>query len=204
MFTGIIEEIGTVRAIEARGEARVLVVGAETARSDARLSDSVAVNGVCLTVVGILGDGLEFDVIPETLSKTNIGGLRPGDPVNLERALRAGDRLGGHFVQGHVDGVGRVADVSVEGEWYTISIEAPANVRRYLIPHGSVTVDGVSLTVARLAPDGFSIALIPHTLENTNLGKKKPGDAVNLEADMLGKYVEALLRGGQDNAVESY
>jgi riboflavin synthase len=195
MFTGIIEEVGAVRAVEARGAAKVLVVACDTVRVDARVSDSVAVNGVCLTVVEIGEDVLGFDVIPETLSKTNIGGLSPGDAVNLERAMRVGDRLGGHFVQGHVDGVGRVTDVAVEDEWDTVSIEAPEIVRRYLIPHGSVTVDGVSLTVARTAPAGFAVALIPHTLEYTNLGKKRPGDHVNLEADMLGKYVETLLRG---------
>jgi riboflavin synthase len=195
MFTGIIEEIGTVREMEPRGAARVLVVSADTIRSDVRVSDSVAVNGVCLTVVEIGEDAVGFDVIPETLSKTTLGDLRPGDGVNLERAMRVGDRLGGHFVQGHVDGVGQVRGVAVEDAWYTITIAAPAVVQRYLIPHGSITVDGVSLTVARPAPDGFAVALIPHTLEYTSLGKKEPGDRVNLEADMLGKYVETLLRG---------
>jgi riboflavin synthase len=195
MFTGIIEEIGTVRDVESRGAARVLVVATDTVRAGARVSDSVSVNGVCLTVVEIGEDAVGFDVIPETLSKTTLGALRQGDAVNLERAMRVGDRLGGHFVQGHVDGVGRVREVAVEDEWYTVTIEAPAIVQRYLIPHGSITVDGVSLTVARAAPNGFAVALIPHTLEYTSLGKKKPGDRVNLEADMLGKYVETLLRG---------
>lgn len=200
MFTGIVEEVGTVRALEARGAARVLVAACDVVRADARVSDSIAVNGVCLTVVEIGEDALGFDVIPETLSKTGLGGLSPGDPVNLERALRVGDRLGGHFVQGHVDGVGRVSDVAMDGEWYTITVAAPEIVRRYLVPHGSVTVDGVSLTVANITRDGFSVALIPHTLEHTSLGTKKTGDSVNLEADMLGKYVETLLRGrlGED------
>jgi len=200
MFTGIVEEVGTVRSVEARGAARVLVVACDVVRADARVSESIAVNGVCLTVVEIGEDALGFDVIPETLSKTNIGGLVPGDAVNLERALRVGDRLGGHFVQGHVDGVGTVTDVAMDGAWYTVSVAAPEIVRRYLVPHGSITVDGVSLTVARLQPDGFAVALIPHTLENTSLGKRRAGDPVNLEADMLGKYVETLLRGrlGED------
>lgn len=188
-----------MRALESRGAARVLLIECPLVAQNARLSDSVAVNGVCLTVVEI-GEGvLGFDVIPETLSKTTLGELAPAGPVNLERALRVGDRLGGHFVQGHVDGVGRIVGVTVENEWYTILFEADEMIRRYLIPHGSITVDGVSLTVARITSGGFAVALIPHTLENTNLGRKQPGDTVNLEADMLGKYVETLIRGRLGN-----
>jgi riboflavin synthase len=201
MFTGIIEEIGTVRAVEPRGEALVLQVACDKVRQDAALASSIAVDGVCLTVVEASPDSVGFDVMPETLSKTGLGALTPGSPVNLERAMRVGDRLGGHFVQGHVDGVGTVTRVEAEGEWYLIAIAAPDIVKRYLIPHGSISVDGVSLTVARLDADEFTVALIPHTLENTNLGTKKPGDPVNLEADMLGKYVDSLMaERGQPSA----
>lgn len=193
MFTGIIEEVGTVRAVEPRGEALVLRVECDKVREDAALASSIAVDGVCLTVVDVGSDSVGFDVMPETLSKTGLGALKPGSPANLERAMRVGDRLGGHFVQGHVDGVGTVTRVEADGEWYLIAISAPQIVKRYLIPHGSISVDGVSLTVARLEADEFTVALIPHTLEYTNLGSKKPGDPVNLEADMLGKYVDSLL-----------
>ncbi|HEY3268245.1 MAG TPA: riboflavin synthase [Armatimonadota bacterium] len=196
MFTGIIEEVGTVRAIEPRGEALALRVEARTVLEDARPACSIAVDGVCLTVVDVTEDTVAFDVIPETLSKTALGALRPGSPVNLERAMRVGDRLGGHFVQGHVDGVGTVTEVLTEGEWYMIRFHAPDIVARYLIPHGSISVNGVSLTVARMEGDSFMVGLIPHTLENTDLGSMKPGDTVNLEADMLGKYVDALLASG--------
>lgn len=193
MFTGIIEEVGTVRAVEPRGEALVLRIACDKVREDAAPASSIAVDGVCLTVVEVGPDSVGFDVMPETLSKTGLGALKLGSPANLERAMRVGDRLGGHFVQGHVDGVGTVTHVDAEGEWYLIAISAPDIVKRYLIPHGSISVDGVSLTVARLDDDEFTVALIPHTLENTNLGSKKAGDAVNLEADMLGKYVGSLL-----------
>ncbi len=194
MFTGIIEEVGRVRAISPRGSALVLRIEAATVREGIKPADSIAVNGTCLTVVEVDEDALGFDVIPETLSKTALGALRPGDAVNLERAMRVGDRLGGHFVQGHVDGVGIVTEVETEGEWYMLSFSAPDTVKRYLIPHGSITVNGVSLTVARMRDDGFTVGLIPHTLENTDLGAKKVGDPVNLEADMLGKYVDALMK----------
>lgn len=193
MFTGIIEEVGKVRAVEPRGEALILRVECAKVREDAGPASSIAVDGVCLTVVEVAADSVGFDVMPETLSKTALGVLKPGSPVNLERAMRVGDRLGGHFVQGHVDGVGTVTRVDAEGEWYLIAITAPELVKRYLIPHGSVSVDGVSLTVARLDPDEFTVALIPHTLENTGLGAKRAGDLVNLEADMLGKYVDSLM-----------
>lgn len=193
MFTGIIEEVGKVRAVEPRGEALVLRVECATVREDAAPASSIAVDGVCLTVVEVGEDSVGFDVMPETLSKTALGALNAGSPVNLERAMRVGDRLGGHFVQGHVDGVGRVTRVDAEGEWYLIAIAAPEIVKRYLIPHGSISVDGVSLTVARLEADEFTVALIPHTLDNTGLGSKKAGDPVNLEADMLGKYVDSLM-----------
>jgi riboflavin synthase len=183
MFTGIVREVG--RVVEFDGSR--LVVEAQTA---AAAGDSVAVDGVCLTVVD--GSRLAFDVVPETLARTTLGGLARGDGVTIEPALRAGEPLGGHYVQGHVDGVGRVRTV---GE--TVWFDAPAGVLRYLVEKGSIAVDGVSLTVAGLDEAGFAVALIPHTLAETTLGGLAPGDGVNLEADVLAKYVERLLPGAR-------
>ena len=194
MFSGIIEELGRVRSITPVGEAPRLVGTAAEVSQGVKVAGSVAVNGVCLTVTDVSPQTVSFDVIPETLSKTSLGQLEPGSPVNLERALCVGDRLGGHFVQGHVDATGEVINVYTEGEWYMITVRAPEEVRPYLIPHGSISMDGVSLTVARLSGDEFTVALIPHTLKLTNLGDKKPGDLVNLEGDMIGKYVLTLIR----------
>ena len=179
MFTGIVREVG--RVVEFDGS-RLVVDAATKAES----GDSVAVEGVCLTVLD--GSRLAFDVVPETLSRTTLGGLRPGDRVNIEPALRVGDPLGGHNVQGHVDGIGRVRSIG-EPVW----IDAPREILRYCIAKGSITVDGVSLTIARIDDAGFAVALIPHTLTATTLGELEPGDPVNLEADVLAKYVERLL-----------
>jgi len=184
MFTGLVREVGTVRAFE---DGR-LVLAASTA---AELGDSIAVDGVCLTVVGA-GDGrLEFDVVPETLSRVK----RFGERVTVEPALRAGDPLGGHQVQGHVDGVGRVASVEPDAGGARLRIEAPAELLRYCVEKGSITVDGVSLTVAAVDERAFEVALIPHTLEVTTLSDLAPGSEVNLEVDVLAKYVEKLLAG---------
>jgi riboflavin synthase len=179
MFTGIVREVG--RVVEFDGS-RLVVDAATKAES----GDSIAVEGVCLTVLD--GSRLAFDVVPETLSRTTLGGLRPGDRVNIEPALRVGDPLGGHNVQGHVDGIGRVRSIG-EPVW----IDAPADILRYCIEKGSITVDGVSLTIAAIDAAGFAVALIPHTLTATTLGELEPGDPVNLEADVLAKYVERLL-----------
>ena len=154
----------------------------------------MAINGCCLTAVDIQGDRWSFQAGSETLSKTTLGRLAAGDAVNLERALAADGRLGGHFVQGHVDGVGRVDRIDREGEWVTMWFDAPPPLLDQLVPKGSVAVDGVSLTVVRIAGNCFSVALIPHTLENTTLGLRGPGDDVNLETDILGKYVQQMLR----------
>jgi riboflavin synthase len=191
MFTGIVEERGTVRDV---GPKR-LAVACRTVAADAEVGASIAVNGVCLTVVERSEDELAFDLSEETLRRTSFGRLAEGDHVNLERPLTLSSRLGGHLVQGHVDGVGEVADVRPEmgGAW--LSVRAPADVRRYLVEKGSVCVDGVSLTVAALDGDGFSVALVPHTLEVTTLGSARPGDPVNLEVDVIAKYVDALLEG---------
>jgi riboflavin synthase len=189
MFTGIVRELGTVEAFDG---SRLVVAAPETAAS-AAVGDSVAVVGVCLTVVANEDGRLAFDAVPETLSRTALGGLQPGDAVNVEPSLRVGDPLGGHVVQGHVDAVGRVRSVTPEGDGRRAWVDAPDAVVRYCIEKGSIAVDGVSLTVAAFDDEGFEVALIPHTLGVTTLGRLEPGDEVNLEADVLGKVVERLL-----------
>ncbi|MFQ5693216.1 MAG: riboflavin synthase [Nitrospinota bacterium] len=193
MFTGIIEHMGTVASIRTGPDGARLSIAAPEAAKELRMGDSVAVNGACLTKVG--GDDRTFDVdvSPETLRKTSLGALRKGDAVNLELALRLGDRLGGHLVSGHVDAVGRIGGRRPERDSEIVTIEAPPEVMRYIVPKGSVSVDGISLTVAEREGDRFRVAIIPHTAERTTLLRKKPGDPVNLEADLIGKYVERLL-----------
>jgi riboflavin synthase len=184
MFTGLVREVGTVASFE---DGRLVVASS----TGAELGDSIAVDGVCLTVVENGGGRLSFDVVPETLARVKPFGAR----VNLEPALRAGDPLGGHYVQGHVDGVGRVVSVEPEQDGACIRVEPPADLLRYLVEKGSVAVDGVSLTVAAVDETGFEVALIPHTLAETTLSDAAPGSAVNLELDVLAKYVERLLPG---------
>ena len=195
MFTGIVEELGRVRqVIPTEGGAR-LEIEATTVLADAVLGASIAVSGCCLTAVE-LGDGWwAADAVSETLARTSLGSLRSGDPVNLERPVRLADRLGGHLVQGHVDGVGTIArrDPIADGST-RVAIELPHGLARYVVEKGSITVDGISLTVAALRDDGFEVAVIPHTLAVTTLGTKQPGAVVNLEVDVLAKYVERLLR----------
>jgi riboflavin synthase len=181
VFTGIVREVGRVASFDG---SRLVV----EARTVAAAGDSIAVAGVCLTAVAHDGDGLAFDVVPETLGRTTLGGLRAGDSVNVEPALRAGEPLGGHMVQGHVDGVGSVRSVEAERVWF----DAPREVLRYCVEKGSIAVDGVSLTIAGLDDDGFTVALVPHTLAATTLGTLRPGETVNLEVDVLAKYVERL------------
>ena len=194
MFTGIVEELGTVRAVHHREGGARIEIAATAVLEDAEPGSSIAVNGCCLTVVS-LGDGCwAADAVTETLGRTTLGSLAPGHPVNLERPVRLADRLGGHIVQGHVDAVGAVrarheeADGSVR-----VVVEAPPEVLRYVVHKGSITVDGVSLTVAGIGADWFAVAVIPHTLAVTTLGVRAPGDRVNLEVDVLAKYVERLL-----------
>lgn len=191
MFTGIVEGRGTVRTAGRR-----LVVDCGDVARDAAIGASIAVNGVCLTVVDRDADALAFDLSEETLARTGLGRLAEGDGVNLERPMAADGRFGGHIVQGHVDGVGSVKALTADaGGGATLDVEVPAALRRYLVEKGSVTVDGVSLTVATVLPEGFRIALIPHTLSGTTLGALRTGDAVNLEVDVIAKYVEALVEG---------
>ena len=194
MFTGIGRESGRVEAIE-RGEegARVAVRAPATAAS-ATVGDSVAVNGVCLTATSASDGVLTFDAVPETVRRTALGRLKPGAPVNVEPALRAGEPLGGHILHGHVDAVGRVRRIEPEGEGARMEVEAPPDVLRYCVEKGSIAVDGVSLTIAAVEDASFEVALVPHTLRATTLGERRPGDEVNLEADMLAKHVERLLQ----------
>jgi len=192
MFTGLVESLAAVSRAEDTGAGRRLAVRDPICRELA-IGESVAVNGACLTVVGIDGDEFEFDVGPETLLRTNLGALAAGDRVNLERSLRAGDRLGGHFVQGHVDAVGIIDARVRQGDWEDIWFRCPGELTRLMVPKGSISVDGVSLTLVKVEPERFSVMLIPHTQSATTLGSKKVGDRVNLEADMLAKHVAKLL-----------
>jgi riboflavin synthase len=193
MFTGIVRERGRVAALDGGDTGVRLRIAAPETAGRVALGDSVAVGGVCLTVVAIDGAELSFDAVPETLSRTALGKLEPGHDVNIEPALRVGDSLGGHMMQGHVDGVGRVRSAEPEGEGKRVWIDAPADVVRYCVEKGSIAVDGVSLTIAALDDAGFAIALIPHTLAETTLGSLEPGHEVNLEIDVLAKYVERLM-----------
>ena len=205
MFTGIVEELGTVRAVTPNaGGARIEIV-AKAVLDDAEIGASIAVNGCCLTVVELLDDGWAADAVTETLDRTSLGSLGAGDPVNLERPVRLADRLGGHIVQGHVDGVGTLRErVGLPDGSTRMTFAAPPDLLRYVVEKGSITVDGISLTVASLdtasingTSDAFDVAVIPHTLSVTTLGAKAPGDPVNLEVDVLAKYVERLLKQGE-------
>lgn len=190
MFTGLVETMAAVRRVEPDGAGgRHIVLVAPLLAAELVLGESVAVNGACLTVVERDPETVRFQAGPETLQRTNLGELIPGDRVNLERALRLSDRLGGHLVQGHVDGVGRIAERHRQGDWEMVWFSCPAELAAQMVSKGSIAVDGVSLTLVDVAADRFSVALIPHTLDNTTLGFKQPGASVNLETDLLAKYV---------------
>ena len=190
----MVEELGTIRAIRRGASSAVLSIGAGTILDDLKVGDSVAVNGVCLTATQVDGGGFTADVMHETLDRSSLARLAPGDKVNLERAMAAGGRFGGHIVSGHIDATGTITDRRRDDNavWYTIS--APAALLRYVVEKGSIAIDGISLTVAAVEADRFSVSVIPHTAAVTVLGGKRPGDPVNLEADLIGKYVEKLLR----------
>lgn len=193
MFTGIVEELGTVTALDTAEESARLTVQGARVVTDAVHGSSIAVDGVCLTVVDVVRESFTVDVMHETLRRSTLGGLVIGDRVNLERAVRATDRLGGHIVQGHVDGVGEIIERTPGEAWETVRIAVPGSVARYVVEKGSIAVDGVSLTVSAIGPTWFEISLIPTTLDLTTLGLKKPGERVNLEVDVIAKYVERLL-----------
>lgn len=194
MFTGIVEEVGRVRDIKRGSASAVLTIEAVTVLEDVKQGDSIAVNGVCLTVTDFTPTSFNADVMHETLDRSSLGALRPGDPVNLERAMKADGRFGGHIVSGHIDGTERIMDIQRDDNavWYTVS--ASKDILRYIVEKGSIAIDGISLTVAALGADSFKVSIIPHTAANTILHEKKPGDIVNLENDIIGKYVEKLMR----------
>ena len=199
MFAGTIEELGRLVEVRPAPPGQRLVIEGQQVSQQTQIGDSIAVNGCCLTVVQRDGSRLEFDVGPESLQRTNLGQLSPGSQVNLERSLVVGDRLGGHFVTGHVDAVGFVDQRIDENDWSTIWYRVPPQLTRQMASKGSVAVDGVSLTLVEVERDRFSVALIPHTLQVTTLGYKGPGDPVNLETDLLAKYVEQQLQGEQSS-----
>ena len=195
MFTGLIEDVGKVQALERRGSSARLSVATALPAAEFFIGDSVAINGVCLTVTGSAGTVLTFDVSPETLDKSGLGRLSSGDPVNLERAMRLSDRLGGHIVTGHIDCVATVAERREESGNIIFSFRIHPENCRYVIEKGSVAIDGISLTVNSVTSDSFSVNIIPHTVQMTTLRFKKPGDTVNIETDIIGRYVERLLAG---------
>ncbi|MBK7977482.1 MAG: riboflavin synthase [Deltaproteobacteria bacterium] len=198
MFTGLIQALGTIRRREARAGGVRFEIESATPFEDVELGESIAVDGACLTVVSFSGARFEIDASPETLAKTTLGARREGHLVHLERAMRVGDRLGGHIVLGHVDGVGKLMARRVEGDYTFLTYEAPAEVLPYLVPKGSIAIDGVSLTVNALTDPRFEIAIIPHTSAHTHLTRKGVGEGVNLEADVLAKHVGRLLEAWRD------
>ncbi|MGI6065596.1 MAG: riboflavin synthase [Bacillota bacterium] len=203
MFTGLVEELGTLTSIVKGARSARLLIGASRVLEDGKIGDSIAVNGVCLTVVAINEKGFQADVMAETLNKSNLGDLRPGEKVNLERALRLSDRLGGHLVSGHIDGVGKIIRQEVMDIAIVTEIEAPPELLKYIIPKGSVAIDGISLTVVSVEENSFTVSLIPHTAKVTSLGFKQVGDKVNLETDIIGKYIERMVHYQNDSKNKS-
>lgn len=199
MFTGLVVELGVIASLEKRGNGARLFLNAMVLSKEAKPGDSIAINGTCLTVVESRGTTLAFDISDETLKSTNLGELKVRDRVNLEPALRLSDRLGGHFVTGHIDGAGRIRSKSLEGEVYKVVIETEPWIAEYLVEKGSVAVDGISLTVVDVMRDGFSLVVIPHTANVTTIGLKGAGDRVNVEVDILGKYVSKYMKKGKDS-----
>jgi riboflavin synthase len=201
MFTGIIEEVGRVKAVHRGAAYAALTVGAKEILRDVRLGDSITVNGVCLTVTSFSADTFTADVMHETLSRSNLGSLRPGSAVNLERAMAVGGRFGGHIVSGHIDGTGVIAAIRRDDNAVWNCVKTSAKVLRYIIEKGSIAMDGISLTVARIEKDSFFVSVIPHTTEKTILSQKREGDFVNLENDCIGKYIERLMGGKSESMI---
>ncbi len=195
MFTGIIEEVGTVVAIRRGTSSAELTVQAPGIAPGVEVGDSVSINGVCLTAVAREGDRVRFEAVPETLRRTSLGALAVGDPVNLERALAVGQRLGGHFVQGHVDGTGQLLSLRQEDNARVLRIATSSDLLRYMVPKGSVALDGISLTLVDVDPDSFTVWIIPHTYAHTNLHSRRPGDILNIEVDLIARHIEKLLQG---------
>jgi riboflavin synthase len=203
LFTGIIEEIGTLKSVKSKTEALEITIQAKDILADVRLGDSISINGVCLTVTAFSESTVAFDVMPETYRATTLQDLQQGSPVNLERAMAAGGRFGGHLVSGHIDGTGKIVSKRPESNAVYYDIELPEDLIHYFVYKGSIAVDGTSLTVFGVKDHRVTISLIPHTMEHTVLGKKEPGDAVNIECDMIGKYVAHFLSGQQSEKPES-
>ena len=194
MFTGLIQETGTIVSVTSNQEGKEFIIRAPTLIKDIQIDDSVATNGVCLTATKIMGETFKVQAIHMTLEKTSLGKLKANDKVNLELSLRPHDRLGGHFVQGHVNAIGTIKDIKTIGENWEIEVSFPHELRKYMISEGSIALDGISLTIAKLTNESLTVAIIPHTLEKTTLGLKKIGDHLNLEVDMIAKYIENFLR----------
>lgn len=198
MFTGIIEEIGTLRQMQQGEKSIVLTIKGEKIVEDTNIGDSISLNGVCLTVADLLSDGFVADVMPETLERSNLGNLAVGSRLNLERALRLSDRLGGHIVNGHIDGTGRIQDIKKDDNAVWLTVTAEPHVLNYIIEKGSVAIDGISLTVATVDNRSFQVSIIPHTGEQTTLLEKRIGDTLNIECDTVGKYIEKLMGHAED------
>ncbi|MEI6055319.1 MAG: riboflavin synthase [Lentisphaerota bacterium] len=203
MFTGIIEELGQFRGINSGDNTSVISVGCKDVLQDIKIGDSIAVNGVCLTIISFNSDSLKADVMPETLRKSNLGKLKRNDVLNLERALKASDRFGGHIVSGHIDGIGIIKDKKIEKNAILISFKAHRDILRYIVQKGSVAIDGISLTVTFVDSESFGVSLIPLTAKLTTLGFKKSGDEVNIECDIVGKYIEKFISEGRSNTPKS-
>ncbi len=203
MFTGIVEEVGTVAAIQKGQKSSILTIQGNVIFEDMKLGDSIAVNGVCLTVTSFGSNKFTADVMSETLSRSSLGSLKMGSGVNLERAMAANGRFGGHIVSGHIDGTGTITDIRPDDNavWYTV--KAPSKIMRYIVEKGSIAIDGISLTVAAVSDDTLSVSIIPHTAKCTILSQKKVGDTVNLENDIIGKYVERLMQPAQSEKKQS-
>lgn len=199
MFTGIIEETGKVEAVAKGSNSAVITIAAVKVLEDTKIGDSIAVNGVCLTVTSISGRKFSADVMAETLRRSSLGSLKHGSMVNLERAMAANGRFGGHIVSGHIDGVGVISSFEKEDNAVWVEIETPAKILRYIVEKGSITIDGISLTVAKITDSSFAVSVIPHTGEETTLLNRNPGDIVNLENDIVGKYVERLMNFKTDD-----
>jgi riboflavin synthase len=195
MFTGIIESLGTIKAIKSSGQGKHITIDADISFDQVKVGDSIAVDGACLTATVIQGNRFDVDVSPETVSKTTLGSIKIGDRVNLERALQLNARIDGHLVSGHIDGLGVVGQKKVSDNAILIDFTVPNHLLRYMIPKGSIAVDGISLTINKCSEKGFDVSIIPHTSKLTNIGLKKAGDKVNIETDMIGKYVENFTTG---------
>ena len=198
MFTGIVEEVGTIKTISMAGSSGTLVINANKVLEDTKIGDSIAVNGICLTVTSMTSNSFSADVMAETVRRSSLSACRKGDKVNLERAMAADGRFGGHIVSGHIDGTGTITSLVREENAVWVTIRAEEHIMKYIVEKGSICIDGISLTVAKVCDDNFSVSVIPHTGEETTLLKKKAGNIVNLENDIVGKYIEKFMRYGND------